>query len=434
MSPVPADRVVLRAEGDHYLDPWLTPQTDAMAEIVSEAIAQVQSYERYYGLRKRARRPAAQQVFEAAATALLCAATVHFLTGASGRLKTTRSNRLLSRSDRYKTPLHTRPLPCLLDALASPEIPWLDQQQGVQTGFSDAPTTTVVAGSRLIQRIRERGIQREDIIRGEGGELIELRATKGSDAKLVDYVDTEQTNAWRRQMEAINRYLRGAHLSLEDVTGVDVLNRQLRRVFNNGSFEQGGRLYGGFWQPMSKEERFRYLRIDGKPAVELDYGQMAGSILYGRCGSELPEGDLYAVPGFDYPRKGLKRVFNALLYAASPLRTWPKDTIDMFRDPETGEAPKWKEVRSAVLDRHDVIAPFMETGAGLELMRTESDILLGVLERLMAQGVTALPIHDAILVAEGCEGQARAAMEASFLEHTGNRAKVTISHSSVYDF
>ncbi|MBO6765041.1 MULTISPECIES: hypothetical protein [Alphaproteobacteria] len=140
------------------------------------------------------------------------------------------------------------------------------------------------------------------------------------------------------------------------------------------------------------------------------------------------------MPGFDYPRKGLKRVFNALLYAASPLRTWPKDTIDMFRDPETGEAPKWKEVRSAVRDRHDVIAPFMETGAGLELMRTESDILLGVLERLMAQGVTALPIHDAILVAEGCEGQAREAMEASFLEHTGNRAKVTVSHSSVYDF
>ena len=52
-------------------------------------------------------------------------------------------------------------------------------------------------------------------------------------------------------------------------------DRYLKRIFNNSDFAQGGRLYGGFWQSMSSQERQEHVEIDEDSVVELDYGQMS---------------------------------------------------------------------------------------------------------------------------------------------------------------
>ena len=52
-------------------------------------------------------------------------------------------------------------------------------------------------------------------------------------------------------------------------------------------------------------------------------------------------------------------------------------------------------------------------------MFLESEILVQVLLRLIDHGVTALPIHDAVLVAEAHEQQAARVMHACFEEATG---------------
>lgn len=433
MTPLASKPVVLRADGDHYLDPWLTPQSDAMRAITAEATYQLQRYEEVYGLRKRARKAADQTSMEGAVTALICAATVHFLSQRPGGLKVSRSHRVL-RKDRYKTPIHSSKLGHFLNALSAPEIPWLNQVLGVQTPASNAPVTTITAGDRLIQRIKEHGITREDVIRGEGGELIELRASKGDHGeprgKLQNYEDTDQTRAWRRQMQEINRFLMKAELSLEGAVGTDIWDRRLRRVFNNGDFEQGGRLYGGFWQPMSKAERFRHLRIDGKPVIELDYGQVATRILYGRSGLEPPEGDLYEIEGKAYPRDGMKKVLNALLYASKSLTTWPRNTVDLFKDPVSRKHPPFKQVKDALIEKHSQISSSFETGEGMRIMFLESQILIDVLETLRSEDITALPIHDAILVAKGNEPLAQKVMEDSFLKVTGVTAKVSLENQA----
>ncbi|MCV0428589.1 MAG: hypothetical protein K5905_24290 [Roseibium sp.] len=433
MTPQASEPVVLRAEGDHYLDPWLTPQSDTMQGIITEAIYQLEKYEKVYGLRKRKRKTADQASMEQAVTALICAATVHLLSQRPGGLKVSRSHRTL-RKDRYKTPIHSSKLGHFLNVLIAPEIPWLNQVLGVQTSASNAPVTTITAGERLINRIQEHGITREDVIRGEGGELIELREPKGtrseSRGKLMNYPETNQTCAWRRQMQEINRFLMKAELSIEGAVGTDIWDRRLRRVFNNGDLEQGGRLYGGFWQPMRKAERFRHLRIDDKPVIELDYGQVATTILYGRNGLEVPEGDLYAIEGKAYPRKGMKKVLNALLYTSEPLTTWPKDTVDLFRDPDSGEHPPFRDVKEALIKKHSSISSSFETGEGMRIMFLESQILIDVLETLRSEGITALPIHDAILVAKGHEGLAKKVMVDSFLKVTGVTPKVTLEYQA----
>ena len=430
MTSLSKETKVLRADGDAYLDPWMTPANAKVQEMVTEALVNLDAYENHNGVRKRNRKAADQAILEAAVTSLICAVTVHHLVGRDGGLKVTRSNRKLSRSDRYKTPLNTKKLPDFLDALSAPEIPWLEQKIGVQTQASNAPTTTIYPGSRLLKRIAELGVTRDDVENGSGGELIELRREKSKDllgeGNLLDYEDTPQTIAWRAQLKAINEHLKTADVRLEGAIGADVWDRRLRRVFNNGRFDEGGRLYGGFWQPMSKQERFRHIRIEGERVVELDYGQVATRILYGRKGFEPPEGDLYEIEGKTYPREGMKKVLNALLYSSTPLGGWPDGARDPFVDSKTNEAPKFSEVKQDLLDKHHLIKDGFETGDGMRIMFTESEILLKVLDQLKSKNIVGLPIHDALLVGASTVDKAKSIMLSSFKEISGITGKVSI--------
>jgi len=53
----------------------------------------------------------------------------------------------------------------------------------------------------------------------------------------------------------------------------------VRRVFNRGSFDQGGRFYGGWWQRCPKEWRARIF-INDEPTTEIDYTGLHLVLLY----------------------------------------------------------------------------------------------------------------------------------------------------------
>jgi len=95
-------------------------------------------------------------------------------------------------------------------------------------------------------------------------------------------------------MKAISDGLTKADIWFEGVSKngrvIDETDRFLRRYFNDGSFEQGGRLFGGFWQSLSKAERVSGLTIDEKDIVTLDYAQMAPRVPTGSLGLLLPKG------------------------------------------------------------------------------------------------------------------------------------------------
>jgi hypothetical protein len=60
----------------------------------------------------------------------------------------------------------------------------------------------------------------------------------------------------------------------------DTNARQLRRYFSRGSFQSGGRLFGGFWQNLGRQSRLRGLRINGEPVISLDYSQFNPLLAY----------------------------------------------------------------------------------------------------------------------------------------------------------
>ena len=62
----------------------------------------------------------------------------------------------------------------------------------------------------------------------------------------------------------------------------------------------------------------------------------------------------------------------------------------------------------------------------MQLFRKEADILVDVLTALKAQGIVALPIHDAVLVMDEHQEVAQKIMIKVFEKHTGLTPQVTL--------
>jgi hypothetical protein len=231
---------------------------------------------------------------------------------------------------------------------------------------------------------------------GDNEEVIVLKAEKdwhGDPGDRLEYDDNEQTNQFRAEVRSINRSLQEANLSYEGPQPVDLSSRRLRRFFSNGRFDEGGRLFVGFWQILPSEFRRRHIRIDGEHVSELDYGQSALRILYGLAGEEPQLEDLYQVAGYEQFRDGIKLIINSALFSDRVQNRMPHGGRALF-----GRRPRYADVLEAICQAHAPIADHFFTGIGMNLMFRESEILIDVLLEGLERGIIALPIHDAVLV------------------------------------
>ncbi|MFJ7566729.1 hypothetical protein ACIQW9_07200 [Herminiimonas sp. NPDC097707] len=233
-------------------------------------------------------------------------------------------------------------------------------------------------------------------------------------AKSLPYEDTPQIERYRHDLRSINAWIEEADLQLnsDGVTTVPY-DRRLRRLFNNGSFSDGGRLFGGFWMAMSKVNRPQ-ISLDGKPMITLDYSQMGPRILYGLVGQPFDDGDAYSLPDMETYRDGVKRMFGAMMFYKKPMRRFPNG-LDEF----VGSGINAKRVSDAILAKHPLIKHLFYGGLGLSCMFKESEILIEVLLRLRDLRIVALPIHDAIMVSEDMEDIATKVMLEVFRARTG---------------
>jgi hypothetical protein len=121
------------------------------------------------------------------------------------------------------------------------------------------------------------------------------------------------------------------------------------------------------------------------------------------------------VAGDGTGRDGWKKLMNALLFSEGPLRNWPEDTRQHFPD-----GTKIRKTVEMLVAKHAPIAHLFGTGLGFQLMRIESDMLIEVVTYLAGAGVTALPLHDAVLVAESKADVAKNAMQGTFQKWTAS--------------
>jgi hypothetical protein len=84
-----------------------------------------------------------------------------------------------------------------------------------------------------------------------------------------------------------------------------------------------------------------------------------------------------------------------------------------------GSRQRAEQLVDAIKARHPGLANSFHTGAGLRLMRLDSDISDAVFARLLKRGIVALGVHDSNIVATKNEGDLRAEMERAWWAKVG---------------
>ena len=203
--------------------------------------------------------------------------------------------------------------------------------------------------------------------------------------------------------------------------------RNLYRVFNDPTLKTGGRFYGGWWQNIPKSLR-RYLVIDGKRTIELDYANQHPTILYLKEGLVPPidgySGVLGPIEGHtdNTVRSMVKSAFNAMLNADHRLTQAPKG-VEPARF-----GLKWREISDAIEAFHHPIAKHFYTGIGLRLQRTDSDIAERVLLTFAKHEdrIPILPLHDSFILHWGYEDMLRRVMAEAFEKVVGGPPKISM--------
>ena len=416
-------------------NPFLRAKSHKLKKLIEEVQAQIEGYEHYYQLRKRARRAADKATFERMIEALVCDLC---LVAPKGAIHLPLSNRVLRKASRYKSPVLGKTLPGLLDIMSAPEMDFVTLTKGhtqfriVDQDMNVVPMggvqTTLKPANKLLSRIERFGITQADITWSDEQETIVLRKAKKPGQKhpeVQEYKDTDETHHCRTQVQDINAYLAEADITC-DHPSINPQDRYLRRIFNNSTFDQGGRLYGGFWQRMTSEERAEHIHINQDAIVECDYGQMSLLLLYAEAGAQddIPEGDLYDLSAYGIPitcRAGIKKTVQAIINSPILPTRLPKGARKLIPSKIS-----LKDILEAIQNKHPRIYPLMTSNIGMQLFRKESDILLDLLGALRKQGIVALPIHDAVLVADEDKEITQKVMRNVFRHKTGITPQVTL--------
>ena len=406
-------------------NPWRCSSNDNSHLLVTEVIEKFIQVEVSKESRIRKRKPVDYKRFLKAIEAIICDLIHNHLSDQISGIVISRSNRVLSRTSRYKNEVLNKTIPYLLDVLELPELQMLEQVVGCINYFYPEKNgnlrTVVKAGKHLVHLIQKYHVELEDLGLSDGEETIILKSEKNDlwdRGGTLEYEDNDLTNLYRDEIRLINQWIKKADLNyMEPFHGKDDHNydldcRLLKRYFTRGSFKSGGRLFGGFWQQLKKGHRENLL-IDGENIVVLDYSQMSPKILYGHCGLVPEMGDCYHIKGYEYCRKGIKKVFNAMTFSDQPMTRFPKGINSLFP-----ANTRFKDVSDAIENEHSGMAHLFYTGIGHYLQFLESQILVEVLLKLIESGITALPIHDAVLVSEIHVYKSTQVMEQVFLDIT----------------
>lgn len=403
---------------DIPFNPLRTPQSDVALKLSQAIREEIEANE----TRQRARKAKDQDTFTQQIDTLVANLTYRYLTEPEGWLAISLSKQKLSRADRYRLPAMSKTMSEVIKTMTTTGL--VEFNRGFQSGFTEIANkqSTIKAGLALRRRIDTLGLTVGDLGYSTEGELIILKRAREDvfdHGGAIQYTDTPTTNAYREQVRRLNKWLAVADLDFDEClseTPVDVAHRRLRRIFNLASFEHGGRLFGGFWQDLSKRQRKRGLLINGNPVTTLDFGQIAPRIMYGMAQAPLHFEDAYLLPGLDNKhRDGVKKVFNAMLHAKERQKRFPHGTRDLIPN----KAIKVDRVINAILEHHAPVAHLFYNDQGLRVMFDESQILIAIMEKLMDQNIICLPIHDALVVEEDHAPLVREIMISTFKEITG---------------
>ena len=313
----------------------------------------------------------------------------------------------------------------------------VEAQEGYGSGF----VSRIWAKPKLISMFERSALNKFMIYSHYDREMLVLRDEDKND---INYADTEETESQRLVVQQYNDILErtfidigsanSPRLEIEKNKGsksqdkphyVHILHKEkfTHLVFNNSSWEEGGRFYGGFWQRIGQDYREQIL-INNEETVELDFSSLHPVLAYVQAGVDYwKEHDIgpydISVNGIEdakVSREVIKKLFLLALNA--------KDQTTLFKafrsefDYSLLDGLEYSftdDALGAILDsikaRHTKIADQIATGAGTVLMNLDSRIVEFVIQRFLDNNSVVLSVHDSFIVIERHRDRLLAAMK-----------------------
>ena len=252
------------------------------------------------------------------------------------------------------------------------------------------------------------------------GRSVSLPITQGDRQQHPDLIGGSE-----RLLAAADAIWQQVKISLGD----DVLppmQTTMTRIFNNGSFEEGGRFYCRL-QNIPKKQRIN-LRFDTEPTIEIDFSGMHPHFLYHLQGDDF-RGDPYEIEGFD--RDAVKVAFNTLINRDSNKHKGMA-AKSLVRNLNITMVQA-TSLENALFRLHRRIAGHFNTGYGLRLQKIDSQIAFDVMTHFfMERKRPILMIHDSAIVSVRDVEALKLCMVDSYRSTVFNELQ-TLGHSNVED-
>lgn len=244
--------------------------------------------------------------------------------------------------------------------------------------------------------------------------VLAIRDSKGN------YITKKLRKTEKKLVDLLNRHNYNSRKFFVESRG-GCYDIQIKKVFNNSSWERGGRSYvvGRGAEVMAKTFR-EEITIDGEPTVELDFKSLHPNILACKMGIKLPEDfDHYGIEMEGYDKAVLRKICKVLLlcaFNANSMESAIGATIGEFivqtDDNDVSLITSWKEkglvpqviefkrIAEKLCEHNSYADEYFFSGIGLELQNIDSRIIDAIIELFLEKGEFVLPIHDSILIAE----------------------------------
>ena len=282
--------------------------------------------------------------------------------------------------------------------------------------------THIWASPTLANYFKKIGISIFEI--NQSKELIVLRDKEKKD---IDYRETSKTRDMRRVLGKYNEILSQTFIDIPflekpyiEYKGrkhfVNQHSKLVRRIFNNGTFNKGGRFYGGWWQHISEKQREKIL-MDDREIIEINYKSLHPILAYANKGIDFWKTVnvtkySYFNDSYDVPTNGLKdkkdsRTAVKLLFSTALNAKNEKECFKTFRDqwdyeyqPYTGlfSDTFLKQLLDNIRDRHYQIDDMFCSGFGIDLQKWDNDIIEYIVSDFTERNIPILCIHDSFII------------------------------------
>lgn len=295
----------------------------------------------------------------------------------------------------------------------------------LHTGFFDKTRregriSRIRATNKLIKLFTKRNLHSHMIQRSKDMELIIMKDTINKNE--IDYEDNEATIKMRKDLKKYNELLartyidipmyseRGVKVKIKKnneeykYIGINQTEKVVRRIFNNNSWEDGGRFYGGWWQRIPSHER-QGIHFFNIPSTEIDYSGLHIKLLYLQNGYDFKE-DPYAIPGIEQNemnrriiKLGMLNLVNAknenlALKAIQNEINFDDDLYDYFKKNKI----QLKQFIQLIKKHHEQIKNSFGTATGIKLQKLDAMIAEEIINHFTNLDIPVLCIHDSFII------------------------------------